>query len=1432
MSNEMDEIWELFADDGEQALDGMETALDALSDDPEDQGPHISALFRAVHTFKGNSRVLGLAIVESRAHLAEDLIGLVRDSGVALDQDILDLLFLTSDTLRTMLEDVAATRADVEPGPSEDLLSQLRDMIAKCDPNAAPAEEAAAPAPEPAPEPVAEAAPEPAPAPAPEPTPEPAPAPAAEAPAAPAGGAAGSLTDLFAEMGDDENATKDDFWEFDEDLDDDELAAKKAAQGADMEESDAERPPTHGAESAAAISAASSVTVEEGPAIESFADDPTYMKIWEDMTGDMVSKMETIMRSDDEFEDRRKQAERQADGLLHASQQMGFSNWTSLLEDFAFDCPAIPDEDGLVEALKIFLKDVDALKSGGSAAAAPAPAPAPAAAAPAPAPAAAEPAPAAAEADAPSGAVEPNENATLADDPTYQKIYADMAEDLVGKLKENQSSGDGFEERLDHAVKHTGGLLHAAKQMGFDNWVAVLERFEADAKGFGDAGSFDGALATYIGNLETLQGGGSVSLDAPAAPAPAPAPEPAPAPTPAPAPAAAAPAAPAPTPAPTPAPEPAPAAAAPAPAAEAEAPPSTGNAMADDPTYRKIFADMSDGMITKLKDNLASSDGFEARRDSAVKEADNLCHAASQMDLDTWVALLNGFKKESAGYADAAALDNGLKALLNTAEALAGGNQVAAAPEAGTDEADDLFRQLEPYYSAIAEAVLFLEDNVADAGAELKKIADTVVELVTPYGLVRAEDAVVRLAESKTVKVALIHQLSFYEELISYEHVMPVATRHSGDLTIRPSSLVRMWATDQIFDTMSTLRDMITRESLDEEGDEWFASFNHKMRLVYHACNHYRMETAASLTMALVDLFGRVHEATSVADALMLHMARGFIDTIELVFDSLDQGDEPDLEKVERLFEEATNMAFQQGGVVSARTIERRLGLPESFHRVLSPDSVQAAHSAMEDRKKFYVIRADLNEDEALAEKYLEWIGAGNAKMITNVTVFQDDVTLFDFLLSSDLEQDGVVEAVTNMDPSATKLFVERVLDPDYAAMDEAEDAEDTEFNEEVRSEPSISLPLMEAIGEISAGQAMVHHILDDLAGQDLMQSVDHALRRNKTDENNGLDPLIYGAVREIIEDYAQKVARAAEAESQLNGQMSNLQEETAKLRERPAGILLRTLAAFVEARSRQVGKEARMTLSGEEVVLDQTMLDGLAKMIKRVLRSRLTSEGGPRQLHMALSRADNRVTVILQDNGSAELNTELMEELSMEAIRQGGEFRPVPDPSGGHRFHLVLPVHMALLDGMVVRVGDVRYVVPVAAIERIQLGSSDALLPIAAQKNTAMLRTDTGELAPIRPLTVIQGGANQPEPPATEKRRGRGTSKIKVPPKQNLYLVLRSEKTRIAIPVDEMLGQQLVLLRPLQGPLVGIRNMMGLALLSGGEVGMVVAVDRLTEAA
>jgi two-component system, chemotaxis family, sensor kinase CheA len=58
--------------------------------------------------------------------------------------------------------------------------------------------------------------------------------------------------------------------------------------------------------------------------------------------------------------------------------------------------------------------------------------------------------------------------------------------------------------------------------------------------------------------------------------------------------------------------------------------------------------------------------------------------------------------------------------------------------------------------------------------------------------------------------------------------------------------------------------------------------------------------------------------------------------------------------------------------------------------------------------------------------------------------------------------------------------------------------------------------------------------------------------------------------------------------------------------------------------------------------------------------------------------------------------------------------------------------------------------------------------------------------------------------------------------------VIVHTNGGHFAVPVDELIGQQLVLLRPLQGVLSSIRHMSGVAILSGGEIGLVLSVSAL----
>ena len=62
-----------------------------------------------------------------------------------------------------------------------------------------------------------------------------------------------------------------------------------------------------------------------------------------------------------------------------------------------------------------------------------------------------------------------------------------------------------------------------------------------------------------------------------------------------------------------------------------------------------------------------------------------------------------------------------------------------------------------------------------------------------------------------------------------------------------------------------------------------------------------------------------------------------------------------------------------------------------------------------------------------------------------------------------------------------------------------------------------------------------------------------------------------------------------------------------------------------------------------------------------------------------------------------------------------------------------------------------------------------------------------------------------------------------------SLLLVVETGEQHLALAVDELIGQQQVLIQPLQGHLAELKHVSGCALLGEGEVGMVLDLNRIS---
>jgi two-component system, chemotaxis family, sensor kinase CheA len=103
--NEMDEIVKEFLVESNEGLDQMDRDLVELEKDPESQ-ELLARIFRAVHTMKGTSGVLGFPKLESVAHAGESLLSRLRDGKLRLTPEITSSLLATADALRCYLKEI------------------------------------------------------------------------------------------------------------------------------------------------------------------------------------------------------------------------------------------------------------------------------------------------------------------------------------------------------------------------------------------------------------------------------------------------------------------------------------------------------------------------------------------------------------------------------------------------------------------------------------------------------------------------------------------------------------------------------------------------------------------------------------------------------------------------------------------------------------------------------------------------------------------------------------------------------------------------------------------------------------------------------------------------------------------------------------------------------------------------------------------------------------------------------------------------------------------------------------------------------------------------------------------------------------------------------------------------------------------------------
>jgi two-component system chemotaxis sensor kinase CheA len=104
-------LWQEFAAESDEHLAVLEPLLVRLGS-AEGEAGDVARLFRGFHSLKGLARAMALYGMEAVAHRAENLLGLVRDSGVAMSEPMLDGLLEAVESLQGLRDATVENRAD------------------------------------------------------------------------------------------------------------------------------------------------------------------------------------------------------------------------------------------------------------------------------------------------------------------------------------------------------------------------------------------------------------------------------------------------------------------------------------------------------------------------------------------------------------------------------------------------------------------------------------------------------------------------------------------------------------------------------------------------------------------------------------------------------------------------------------------------------------------------------------------------------------------------------------------------------------------------------------------------------------------------------------------------------------------------------------------------------------------------------------------------------------------------------------------------------------------------------------------------------------------------------------------------------------------------------------------------------------------------
>lgn len=332
-----------------------------------------------------------------------------------------------------------------------------------------------------------------------------------------------------------------------------------------------------------------------------------------------------------------------------------------------------------------------------------------------------------------------------------------------------------------------------------------------------------------------------------------------------------------------------------------------------------------------------------------------------------------------------------------------------------------------------------------------------------------------------------------------------------------------------------------------------------------------------------------------------------------------------------------------------------------------------------------------------------------------------------------------------------------------------------------------------------------------------------------------------------------------------LSHHTRELQEAVMSVRMQPVKSVFSRMPRIVRDTAAMLGKDIQLVMAGENTEVDKTVIEQLSDPLTHMIRNSVdhgiekpdervwNDKPAHGTIHLSADHRSGRIVIEIADDGAginrekvlkkarekglvahdAVLSDEEIDHLiflpgfstaekvtnvsgrgvGMDVVRRnieglGGAVHITNHPGKGSIFTVSLPLTLAILDGMIVRIGQENYIIPIISIIETVRPQPGQIHHLVGQGDVINVR---GAFLPLIHLHQIFGISG------AQKDSSRA-----------LIVLVESGKETIGLVVDELVGQQQVVIKSLEGNSDPVEGISGATILGDGKVSLILDIDEL----